>query len=85
METETDPEEKKKKMIEVRRLQAVFRKEVKVSTSQRNTFNKNICKGLTIELMELRHTNSFQKCVEREQANLQQEMNQSFAKIRNTH
>jgi hypothetical protein len=38
METETDPEEKKKKMIEVRRLQAVFRKEI--STSQRNTFNK---------------------------------------------
>jgi hypothetical protein len=38
MEIETDPEEKKKKMIEVRQLQAVFKKEI--SSSQRSTFNK---------------------------------------------
>jgi hypothetical protein len=38
MEIETDPDEKKKKMIEVRQLQAVFKKEI--ISSQWTTFNK---------------------------------------------
>jgi hypothetical protein len=38
MEIETDPDEKKKKMIEIRRLQAILKKEI--SSSQQTSFNK---------------------------------------------